>query len=458
MGKKNFLEFSVSVYGNLEKYNDVLSKSRCRIFYKYGNRNGCYITDEYAEKLLASLPYAPVKGIYEAEQEEDYTDHGTERSEGRIYGIVPESPNIIWENHLDEDGIERTYACADVLIFTALYKEASEIVGKSQSMELYVPSIKCHQEIIQGQKWTVYDEGVFLGLQVLGEKVEPCFEGAAFYNLQNSIEDIIKKIEIISTTYDKKGGNSNMPMLNFKLSDDQKYQAIWALLNEHYNEANEWAIDYAITSVYDDYALAFNYSDMTNERIYYTKDDSTDSLKIEKKEKVFVMDITETEKGTIDALRVLNGDTYDLVDESLSNAKENLEKNSEFSAKNEELESQVTTLITEKSETETLYTETKGKLEELGTELESLKDFKLEVEKIQKEEVLSEYSEKLGEEILTSYREKMENFTVTELDKELAYELKTTNPEVFSKNPLSGYVPKDNQVGGIEEILSKYKK
>ena len=51
MGKKNFLEFSVSVYGNLEKYNDVLSKSRCRIFYKYGNRNGCYITDEYAEKL-----------------------------------------------------------------------------------------------------------------------------------------------------------------------------------------------------------------------------------------------------------------------------------------------------------------------------------------------------------------------------------------------------------------------
>jgi hypothetical protein len=74
-------EFPVTVYGNLERYNEVLSKARCRIFYKYENRNGTYITDEFADKLIASLPYAPVKGIYEGE---DYADHGTERSEGRI--------------------------------------------------------------------------------------------------------------------------------------------------------------------------------------------------------------------------------------------------------------------------------------------------------------------------------------------------------------------------------------
>ena len=61
----NKFEFPVAVYGNIEKYNDVLSKARCRIFYKYGNRNGTYITDEFAEKLLETLPYAPVKGIYE---------------------------------------------------------------------------------------------------------------------------------------------------------------------------------------------------------------------------------------------------------------------------------------------------------------------------------------------------------------------------------------------------------
>ena len=61
---KALREFTVTIYGNLEKYNDVLSKARCRIFYKYENRNGTYISDEFAEKLLSSLPYAPVKGIY----------------------------------------------------------------------------------------------------------------------------------------------------------------------------------------------------------------------------------------------------------------------------------------------------------------------------------------------------------------------------------------------------------
>ena len=211
----NKFEFPVAVYGNIEKYNDVLSKARCRIFYKYGNRNGTYITDEFAEKLLETLPYAPVKGIYEYD---DYTDHGSRRSEGRIYGIVPENPNISWEPHLDEDGVERTYACADVLIFTALYAEAGDIVGKSQSMELYEPSLKYHQAIYDGQKFIVFDEGCFLGLQVLGDDVEPCFEGASFFELQTSIDKVIKKIQEIEAIYTKNGGTETME-INFKLSD-----------------------------------------------------------------------------------------------------------------------------------------------------------------------------------------------------------------------------------------------
>ena len=196
----NKFEFPVTIYGQIEKYNDVLSKARCRIFYKYGNRNGTYITDEFAEKLLKTLPYAPVKGIYEYD---DFTDHGARRSEGRIYGIVPENSNISWESHLDEDGVERIYACADTLIFTALYAEAKDIVGKSQSMELYEPSLKYHSEIKDGQKYIVFDEGCFLGLQVLGDDVEPCFEGASFFSLQENIEKVIKKIQEIESIYTK---------------------------------------------------------------------------------------------------------------------------------------------------------------------------------------------------------------------------------------------------------------
>ena len=183
-------DFPVTIYGNLEKYSETISKGRCRVFYKYGNRNGTYITDEFAEELLSTIPYAPVKGIYEFE-EDDYTDHGKKRSEGRIYGIVPANPNVTWEEHEDEDGVVRTYACVDVLIYTGLYTEAHDIIGKSQSMELYSPSIKGDWKIINGKKFYVFSAGQFLGLQVLGDTVEPCFEGAAFFSLYEDLKKMV---------------------------------------------------------------------------------------------------------------------------------------------------------------------------------------------------------------------------------------------------------------------------
>lgn len=457
---KSILEFSVNIYGNLEKYNEVLSKARCRIFYKYGNRNGTYITDNFATELLSSLPYAPVKGIYEYD---DYTDHGARRSEGRVYGIVPENPNVSWETHIDEDGVERTYACADVLLFTALYKEAENIVGKSQSMELYEPSLSYHQEIIEGQKWIVFDKGCFLGLQVLGEDVEPCFEGASFYTLQSSIEDVIKKIEEISNTYTKKGGK--LEMLNFKLSDNQKYNALWSLLNTEYTEEGNWTITYIIIDVYDEYALVHNLAEECYERAYYVKDDETDSVSIERMEKIFVMDITETEKSTIETLRKLNGDTYELVSENLQNADANFEElnsvREEISACNTkivDLEEKVTTLESEKANSDVALSTANESIKTLTTENEELKEFKYNVEKEQKEAILTEYEMQLTEEILSKYRENLDAYTAIDLDKELAYELKKTNPTVFSKNNQSGYVPKDELKGGIEDILSKYEK
>ena len=47
----DFRNFSVSI-DNIEKFTDVLSKGRCRIFYKYENRNGSFITDDFADSLL----------------------------------------------------------------------------------------------------------------------------------------------------------------------------------------------------------------------------------------------------------------------------------------------------------------------------------------------------------------------------------------------------------------------
>ena len=453
---KLLYEFPVTIYGNLEKYNEVLSKARCRIFYKYENRNGTYITDEFAEKLLSTLPYAPVKGIY-APEEGDYTDHGENRDEGRIYGIVPEQPNISWEAHVDEDGVERTYACADVLIFTAIYKEASDIVGKSQSMELYGPSLKYHEAIVRGQRYIVFDEGCFLGLQVLGDHVEPCFEGASFYTLQNAIETVINQL--------KNYGGTNMPVINFKISDDQKFSALWALLNPEYNEEGNWTVTCSISAVYDDYALVYNYEHGEYQRAYYTKNDETDMIELGEIVKVYVLDITENEKNTIDTLRTLNGGTYELVNEVLTNAQANFDQVSEFSAKIEELNNSIATLTSEKSEIEAkaaeysaYITNADNNIASLKEELDSLKQYKLGIENEQKDSVIKEYSELLSEEILEKYRNNKDAYSIEDLDKELAYELKKNNSSAFTKHDENSYVPKNVPVDGIAAILSKYKK
>lgn len=449
----NNFEFPVSVYGKLEKYNDVLSKGRCRIFYKYGNRNGTYITDEFSEKLLSTIAYAPVKGIYEYD---DFTDHGARRSEGRIYGIVPENPHLQWEEHEDEDGVVRTYACVDVLIFTALYKEASDIIGKAQSMELYEPSLQYHREIIHGQQYIVFDEGCFLGLQVLGKDVEPCFEGAAFFQLQENIEEVVKKIQEIEMTYSK-GGQKEMPQMNFKLSDSQKFDALWSLLNPNYTEEGNWTIDYAICDVYDEYALAYSYENAQYERIYYTKNDETDSVALGEKVRVYVVDVTEKEKTTLDTLRDLNGGTYELVNENLEHAQENAEKISGFELKVTKLENNIATLNTEKSAIQSNYELEHQKVESLTAENEGLKQYKLSIEAEQKNAVFTEYKDKLSEEILDTYREKAAEYSVADLDKELAYELKKTNFSFYEKKD-NGYLRKDVQKNGIDEILARYVK
>lgn len=451
---KTLYEFDVSIYGGLEKYNEVLSKARCRIFYKYENRNGTYITDEFAEKLLSSISYAPVKGIY---SEEDFTDHGIARDQGRIYGIVPENPSVAWEDFVDEDGVTRTYACADVLIFTALYEEAKDIVGKSQSMELYAPSLKYHEAIVHNKRYIVFDEGCFLGLQVLGDKVEPCFEGASFYTLQSTIEYAIDQI--------KKYGGTKMPKLNFKLSDDQKFQAIWSLLNTEYNEEGNWTVTYGISAVYDDYALVVNYEAGEYYRAYYSKNDENDMVELGDMVKCYIVDVTESEKNTLDTLRVLNGNTYELVSDVLTNAQDNSEKVSEFSSKIEELNNSISTLETERDNANNQVSEYTNQLEtanstieSLNGELNTLKEYKLNIETQQKQAVINEYSEHLSEEILDSYKAKISDYTVEELDMRLAYELKKSNSSVFTKSSEEGFVPKDTPADGLTAILSKYKK
>lgn len=452
-------EFPVTVYGNFTQYSETISRARCRIFYKYLNRNRTYITDEFAEKLLSTISYVPIKGIYDNAQE-DYTGHEERTGINHIYGVVPENPNLKWEKHLDEDGVEREYACVDVLIFSSLYAEADKIVGKSQSMEIYPPSIKGEWKMIEGKRVFEYTDGCFLGLQVLGDKVDPCFEGAAFFELYDTLKKLVGKMDLYSMKLPNfnMGGNIQMNKINFKLSDSQKHDAIWEILNPNYNVEGNWTVEYVILDIYSDYALVFNYETGSFERAYYVKDDENDEVVINDRVKVFIVDVTEKEKNALETLRALNGGTYEKIDR-IFEEKETLKKeNSNYVQKNEELSENLTTLKAEGDQF-TIQLETANtQIAELTAELEKLVSYKENVETVEKENVISSYSGLLPEEMLCSYKEKISGYSVTELDKELAYELKKLNVSIFSKDGNTKRVLKDEPKSGIEEILSKYKK
>jgi outer membrane murein-binding lipoprotein Lpp len=496
MEDKIITNFPITVYGKMEKYSDTISRGRCRVFYKGRNRNGTYITDEFAEKLIKSAPYTPVKGIYEVD---DYTDHGKKRSEGRIYGIVPMDHNFAWEKHVDSDGVEREYACFDVLYYTALYKEAGEIDGKSESMELFRDTLKGDWKIMDGKKTYVFTDGCFLGLQALGDDVEPCFEGASFYSLEDNIIALLEKYEKRTDLFQnhEQGGNT-MPSINFKISDGQKYDFLFRLLNPNFNEEGGWAMEYAICDVYEEYAIVRNFVENIFERVYYTKDDANDSLEITNKERCYIVDVNETERAALDSLKgegtyaqaveavaekdttisSLNEEitTLNSTVETLTTDVNNLtEQNSQYSTQIEELNNSISTLTVERDEAQSNYdaanaslTEVNNNYNELNNtyaavvvERDSLLTYKKNIEDEAKKAVVNEYVEHLSEEVIETYMNNLDSYTIEELDMKLTYEQKKANPGLFSKQvPAPGaYIPKDDSGNcGINNILSRYEK
>lgn len=458
MSKENICyEFSVQIYGDITPFNRVASKARVRIFYRGKNRNGTFITDQFAEKLISTLPYVPIKGIY-SEYEEDYSDHGLSNDQGRIYGIVPENPNFAWEKHLDVDGVEREYACADVILFTSLYKEASEIAGKAQSMELYADSIEGSWQVIDGQKYYVFTDACFLGLQVLGEDVEPCFEGAAFYKLISSFSKLIDDIDKITQST---GGKQEMEKLNFKLSDNEKFELLFMAMNPNCDAEHNFEISNMIGEVYDDYFISYNLGEDKTYKVFYTKNE--DSVEIGESEEVFVEYVTKAEKASLETIRTLNNNTYEKAEEVFEKGQNFDAEVEKYEVEKVENENAISTLTQEKETVESQYVELTEKytaandtINSQNEELETLRAYKLNIEAQEKEEIINKYSERLDAEVLNSFREKASEMTAEALDKELAYTLIKSEPSIFSNSSQNNRIPKPTPKTGIEGILDKY--
>ena len=158
---------------------DIGNRLQVAVFTKYKNRNGSYITDEYAEKLIASAVKGdtPVVGFFDPESQSWASHTGPTLANG--YGYIEDF--IGWTPLTDTDGVTREYATFSVVIFTKYYEEAKKIRGQNQSMELDPASITGDWADFDGEDYFVYTGGDMLGLCVIGSH-EPCFSVSTFFS------------------------------------------------------------------------------------------------------------------------------------------------------------------------------------------------------------------------------------------------------------------------------------
>ena len=163
----------------IESEKGSISRQKVGVFTKYGNRNGSYITEEFAQHLIESAvsQHCPVVGFFDPETEKWAGHTGPTLACG--YGYVEDF--IGWEPLQDTDGVVRDYAVFSVVLHTNYFEEAKTITGANQSMELNPETIDGSWAEIDGEEYYVYTKGEMLGFCVIGEN-EPCFSASHFFS------------------------------------------------------------------------------------------------------------------------------------------------------------------------------------------------------------------------------------------------------------------------------------
>lgn len=247
-------KFDVSfIEGGLRPTDDPeLYLAKVRAFYKYSNRNGSHITDTFAQQLGESAYLKPVLGTYDHEQKDFLGHEGAEAA--KAYGFV--LPNTLeWIDHLDNDGITRTYATYDLLIWAEYWDEAKQIITKNHSMEIDPKTIQGDWQMMDGSLMEefVYTKGVMSGFCILGDAKTPCFEGSAFFSMDD--ESYAKFTKAVAKYYSNNGGKNAM---NVKVAglEHEKFNELFTALNPNFNEEGAYSLNAIPCEIAEDYLFA----------------------------------------------------------------------------------------------------------------------------------------------------------------------------------------------------------
>ena len=455
MEKKIPTTFVGEIIGGLEKVTPEISKTRLSIFYKGFNRNQGYITDEFAKKLLSSLPYTPVVGIFN-DLVKDFGGHDQDRNVAKIYGIVPQEPNVAWEERFDPDGVTRTYACTDVYLYTGRYDAAKLIPGKQQSMELDVDTIRGDWQTINGQEAYVYTDARFIGLSVLGNDKTPCFEGSAFFELVNKFNNFMAANTL--------NGGTDMVLEDTKIvasATEQPETEVEQVVEAtpegpeevtQSEESTETAVDNG-DSAESESDAAEDTPDGDSEKEEpekeENKDDDGDSAKEEEEDTPSDSETPKEEEGKEE--KSSDAACNKKQDNQMADSELTIENFEKLNSKILELNQKLATYETEANKYMNLYTALKADYDvlvaEKNKELAAQKDAKLQ-----------EYTSYISDAVKQDFESRLDSYsTVDELEKDLLFAAK---PSLFAKHddfaPTSTYEVDEDEITALIKKSMKH--
>lgn len=247
-GNRSVATIDAPQFINLEEdaINPGISKCEIKVMYLGKNRNGSFITKDVAIQMANSLPGTPIVGAYRKDID-DFGDHGhiMHIEDGEIefscktipYGFVQPDAQVWFQTFTDTDEFgnetDREYLMTTGYLWTGQYPEVMPAItyGKGQSMELDPETMEGHwaTDNNEGIEFFIVNDAIFTKLCILGDDVEPCFEGAAVTSPQVS-KNFTKDPEFSQTLYTmlnelkfalKNEGGSNM-----SLSENQTEEVV----------------------------------------------------------------------------------------------------------------------------------------------------------------------------------------------------------------------------------------
>lgn len=173
--------------------NPGISKCEIKVMYLGKNRNGSFIDKNTAIQMANSLPATPIVAAYN-ENKEDFGDHGEvlHIEDGEVkfscktvpYGFVAPDAEV-WFQKFDDtnefgETTTREYLMTTGYLWTGQYPELDKCINQGQGQSMEIDDVDGHWTKDSNDiEFFIINDAIFTKLCILGDDVEPCFEGAS---------------------------------------------------------------------------------------------------------------------------------------------------------------------------------------------------------------------------------------------------------------------------------------